>query len=235
MVVGVGRPSHYWTPSALKTLECLRHAGHSRQQIAEALGVPLLAVVGRVYRTGRNFQSRYKIPDGLRDDSWGWRRYVWLHWVLPRLQRHSGRGCWIWPGNKTLSGYGKVNVRVDGARAPRAYRLHRLALELKIKRLLKPKELACHRCDVPACLRPGHLYAGNSQDNMRDRDLRGRGARGERHGNSRFSNDQVTALRALRAIIVGPRGVGLALLARAAGTSPGYLQGVLAVRYRKHD
>lgn len=32
--------------------------------------------------------------------------------------------------------------------------------------------IICHKCDVPACINPNHLYAGTYADNARDRDER---------------------------------------------------------------
>lgn len=39
----------------------------------------------------------------------------------------------------------------------------------------------CHRCDVPSCINPDHLWLGTDSDNAADRNAKGRQSRGARH------------------------------------------------------
>lgn len=76
--------------------------------------------------------------------------------------------CWLWTAGTFRRGYGAI--KVDGKQV----KAHRLAHELFIGPI--PEGLhVLHRCDVPGCVRPEHLYAGTDKDNVRDRSSRKRG------------------------------------------------------------
>ena len=77
-------------------------------------------------------------------------------------------GCWLWTGATTgTDRYGVLSFR------GRTVRAHRLAYELTIGPI--PKGMAvCHKCDVPGCCNPSHLFLGTVADNNRDRHGKGR-------------------------------------------------------------
>jgi hypothetical protein len=52
-----------------------------------------------------------------------------------------------------------------------------------------------HKCDVPSCVNPFHLFLGTNDDNVRDRDSKERVARGERAGAAKLTRKQVIAIR----------------------------------------
>ena len=54
----------------------------------------------------------------------------------------------------------------------------------------------CHHCDNPYCVRPEHLFLGTDADNHRDRDAKGRQARGEQLPIAKLTAEQVAAIRA---------------------------------------
>ena len=77
--------------------------------------------------------------------------------------------CWLWTGPQTRDGYGVITVGRG-----RQYRVHRVAYETFVGPI-PAGMLVCHRCDVPTCFRPEHLFTGTYSDNAIDRDRKGRG------------------------------------------------------------
>lgn len=85
--------------------------------------------------------------------------------------------CWFWQGGKNWQGYGRFHV---GYRSVPA---HRVAFNLTHpSNPLGKKEFCLHICDNPTCCNPKHLTRGDHTINMRDREVRGRTARGTRMG-----------------------------------------------------
>ena len=61
-----------------------------------------------------------------------------------------------------------------------------------------PKHMVRHLCNNRACYNPEHLAWGTHQDNMDDMTRAGRQARGERIATSKFTEEQVRELIALK-------------------------------------
>lgn len=92
--------------------------------------------------------------------------------LYSKVKVNNKSGCWEWTGTKR-SGYGRLTIgsRVDGTR--RSESAHRLSFSLKYGRI-PPEYEICHICDNPACINPKHLFLGKRQDNVNDRERKGR-------------------------------------------------------------
>lgn len=78
--------------------------------------------------------------------------------------------CWLWTAG-TIRGYGQIGSVINGKRRP-AY-AHRLSWEMAHGPILDGLEVL-HKCDVPLCVRPDHLFLGSQQDNLTDARQKGR-------------------------------------------------------------
>lgn len=100
-------------------------------------------------------------------------------------------GCWLWLGGVRNS-YGRLYI--GGGQCMSA---HRAAYE--IGHGVEPGKLhVCHRCDVRTCVNPSHLFLGTTQDNTADRTEKGRSARGESSGTSKFTEAKMREMHARR-------------------------------------
>lgn len=99
-----------------------------------------------------------------------------------------GSGCRVWIGG-TAQGYGHIRI---GSRQARA---HRVALELKLGRPIKPGLVACHSCHNPLCVNPEHLREGDQQSNLDECAAADRTAFGARNANTKLTVQQVRAIR----------------------------------------
>ena len=90
-------------------------------------------------------------------------------------------GCWIWSGNKTAHGYGKMCVNGVGTAAHRySYSVH--------KGPIPDGMFVCHTCDTPSCVNPDHLFVGTPKDNYDDMMKKGRGKELSHEGRSGADN-----------------------------------------------
>ena len=103
-------------------------------------------------------------------------------------------GCWLWTGAKTKFGYGRISLNCKGMR------VHRLSYEIHIG--IIPENMAVlHKCDVPNCVNPDHLFLGDNAINQKDRKEKGRSAAGESNGRSVLTKIQVERVINMKGII----------------------------------
>ena len=76
-------------------------------------------------------------------------------------------GCFLWIGCCDTDGYGVFKAHGFNWKAPRmAYLLAYGPFPLELHVL--------HKCDIPCCVNPKHLFLGTNTDNIQDRNKKGR-------------------------------------------------------------
>lgn len=102
-------------------------------------------------------------------------------------------GCLLWLAGCDSSGYGTFANEsrvVEGAHRA-SYRLTNGAIPRGLRVL--------HKCDVPCCVNPGHLFLGTQRDNIHDMFRKGRNRPTSRRGNdchqAKLTDDAVREIR----------------------------------------
>lgn len=100
-------------------------------------------------------------------------------------------GCLLWTGSTNQWGYGRTHIKGLPERGA-----HRIAYSIK-NGPIPGGTLVLHRCDVPACVNPDHLFLGSAMDNMRDMVRKGRNAdtRGEKSPTAKLTWSAVAEIR----------------------------------------
>ncbi len=103
-------------------------------------------------------------------------------------------GCWLWTGLTDKDGYGRI-VKPGKINA----RAHRVSYELHVGEIPSGM-LVCHRCDVPACVNPAHLFLGTNRENLGDMAAKGRQwPFGIHHPLAKLTNERVSEIRTAHA------------------------------------
>ena len=110
-----------------------------------------------------------------------------------RVDKSGGEtACWTWTGAKSAGkGYGFASWNGKNRLA------HRLSYELANGSFDGDLQVL-HSCDNRSCVNPRHLSLGTHQDNMDDRNQKGRNrpVRGEYHYLHKLTDDEIDTLRA---------------------------------------
>lgn len=95
--------------------------------------------------------------------------------------------CWEWVGGKNNQGYGQLRHGMESLAHRVSYKIHFFEL---------PKHLCvCHICDNPGCVRPQHLFLGTRKENIKDRDLKERTAKGENHHAAKLKIKEIKEIK----------------------------------------
>lgn len=96
--------------------------------------------------------------------------------------------CWLWTSWKNTSGYGMMHYKGKDTVASRlSWIFHHGEIPDGM--------FVLHKCDVPACVNPEHLFLGNHQENMEDMCKKGRRA----YGNRKLTDSNVIEIKKLLA------------------------------------
>jgi hypothetical protein len=129
----------------------------------------------------------------------------------------SPSGCWEWQAAKAGAGYGAM--KQPGTRI--MLYAHRLSYLLHHGDLAD-KEVVCHSCDNPSCVKPSHLFKGTAKDNLQDMKAKSRHLFGERNGSSKLTDDKVRQIHRLEL-----EGLSQGKIAKSFGVAQGTVNKIL--------
>lgn len=100
---------------------------------------------------------------------------------------HKGQDdCWLWMGGGNPKRYGNFSI------GPRETAITVLAHRVAYFLAYGPTDLqVLHRCDIPRCVNPAHLFEGTQKINRVDCQQKGRTAKGTKHGTNVYTEEEV--------------------------------------------
>jgi hypothetical protein len=120
--------------------------------------------------------------------------YLLAHTIVQAPPPHLNTPCRIWQGTREGDGYPTIRRRVNGK--IQTFRVHRLVLKFTRGEDLGSLH-GLHKCDVPSCISPDHLFSGGYKENARDCAAKKRGnkLKGERNILAKLTQEEVHWLR----------------------------------------
>lgn len=112
---------------------------------------------------------------------------------LSKVEEGSPNECWPWMGGRFKDGNGVASYGAFTI-GRRTIKAHRYAYAIAFGPF-DTRLKVCHQCDNPMCCNPNHLWLGTYDDNNKDRNLKGRQAKGESVSTARLTEQQVIAIR----------------------------------------
>lgn len=106
-----------------------------------------------------------------------------------KVKRTGPDDCWPWQAGKFDNGYGAFSYSHR-----KLLRAHRVAYVVSGGSLIG-EERVLHRCDNKPRCNSRHLFKGSDLDNIRDRDQKGRQAKGVTAGLTKLTEKQVKYIR----------------------------------------
>lgn len=145
--------------------------------------------------------------------------YFWFHVAWEGKTKDE---CWEWESTVTKAGYGTKWKEAFGTCGA-----HRIAWLLRKGTIPKGMHVL-HKCDNKLCCNPRHLFLGTHQDNMKDRNNKGRNKFGEGLPQHKLTNKQIAEIRDFR-----HSGYLLREISSLYGISQGHISQICNYRTRK--
>jgi hypothetical protein len=133
--------------------------------------------------------------------------------------------CWLWTAAQ-IKGYGQLG------RYGRSAYAHRVSWEIH-KGPIPHGMIICHKCDVPLCVNPDHLFMGTQADNVADMISKGRKRsgclRGSKNPVSKLDERDVPKIRKMSS-----EGMGVREIAPFFGVSKSTIHNVVSKKWWRH-